>query len=347
VHQLFTLPYGAVSPAFAGPPEVLGSRAAVLGRATIGSGASFGTAALIRADGHFVRIGDAFHLGDHATVHIAHDVYPTIVGHRVTVGANAVVHACTLGSDIVVGDGAVILDGSVLADGVALAAGSIVFPSSQLSGGQLYAGSPAKPVRPLSPGDLQSRAAEIRGRTPGLAGNAPPLTDRFDESVFVAATASLRGAIALAQNSSIWFSCELDANGGEVTIGLNVNIQDNTIIRCRPGRRFEIGEDSTVGHNVTLADCRIGQRSLIGIGSIVAPGTIVEDDVLLAAGSHTTEGQVLESGFLWGKRPAQKMARLDEGKRQLIASTAVTYRAYAQSFRQAQAAAAEADEIRR
>lgn len=337
--HLFTLPYGSVSPAFAGEPQVLGPRAAVLGRARIGAGASFGTAAVIRADGHFVQIGDAFHLGEHATVHIAHDIYPTLIGDRVTVGANAVVHACTLGSDIVVGHGAVILDGSVLADGIALEPGSVVFPRSQLSGGQLYAGSPAKPVRPLSPGELESRAAQIRNRASDGVRGEPAGAERFDASVFVAATATLRGSIAADANASVWFGCELDANGGEIRVGRNANIQDNTIVRCRPGARFEIGENATIGHNVTLADCRIGQRSLIGIGSSVAPGTIVEDDVLLAAGSQTVDGQVLEAGYLWGKRPAQKMAPLDQAKRDMIAATAVTYCGYAQTFRRAQAAA--------
>ena len=62
---------------------------------------------------------------------------------------------------------------------------------------------------------------------------------------------------------------------------------------------------------MTLGDCTIGARSLIGIGSVVADGTIVEDDVFLAAGGETTPGQVLEGGLLWGKRPAVKMAPLD------------------------------------
>ena len=62
---------------------------------------------------------------------------------------------------------------------------------------------------------------------------------------------------------------------------------------------------------MTLGDCTIGKRSLIGIGSVVAEGVIVEDDVFLAAGAETTPGQVLEAGWLYGKRPAVKMAPLD------------------------------------
>ena len=340
-NQLLTLPYRATSPDFAGPPRVLGHRAAVLGRATIGADARFATAAVIRADGHFVRIGSAFHLGEHATVHIAHDLYPTIIGDRVTVGANAVVHACTLGSDIVVGDNSVILDGSVVGDGILFEPGSIVFPRSNIAGGHLYAGSPAKPVRPLEPGEIEQRAADIRSRPASEESSRPGAAagHGFDGSVFIAATAALRGRVMAAANSSVWFGCDLDANGGEIVIGLNANIQDNTIIRCRPGRSFEIGADSTIGHNVTLADCRIGRGTLIGMGSVVAPETVIEEDVFLAAGAETTEGQVLESGWLWGKRPAQKMVQLDAARREVIASTIQHYCGYARRFMQAQAEA--------
>ena len=216
-----------------------------------------------------------FRLASRSTVHIAHDVYPAIIGDRVTVGENAVVHACTVGSDVVVGDGAVILDGSVVGDNVVIEPHAIVFPRSELAGGKLYAGMPARPVRDLRPGEVEERAAEMR-RPRRSAADAGPRSPRatFAQALFVAATARLRGRIVAAENSSIWFGCDLDANGGEIAIGENTNIQDNTWIRCRPGRRFAIGEDSTIGHNVTLGDCTIGARSLIGIGSVVADGTV-------------------------------------------------------------------------
>jgi gamma-carbonic anhydrase len=331
----FVLPYGSVVPQFATPP-VSGPRAAVLGRATIGANARLGIASVIRADGHFVRAGDDFVLGDRSTVHIAHDVYPAIIGDRVTVGVNAVIHACTVGSDVVVGDGAVILDGSIVADNVVIEPHSIVFPRSELAGGKLYAGMPARPVRELRSGEIEETAAGMyRARTnpPAVAG---PPEAFIDQSVFVAATAKLAGHIVAGQNASIWFGCDLDANGGKITIGENTNIQDNTWINCRPGHRFTIGASSTIGHNVTLGDCTIGSRSLIGMGAVVANGTVVEDDVFLAAGAETTEGQVLESGFLWGRRPAIKMVSLDKAKRDLIAMTVEHYRAYARAFADAQ-----------
>jgi carbonic anhydrase/acetyltransferase-like protein (isoleucine patch superfamily) len=165
--------------------------------------------------------------------------------------------------------------------------------------------------------------------------------------VFVASTARLRGRVSAAANSSVWYGCELDANGGEIVIGANTNIQDNTHIRCAPDRSFVIGADSTIGHNVTLADCRIGERALVGIGSVVASGTIVEDDVLLAAGAETFAGQVLEGGFLWGRRPAQKIAPLDDAKRELIAELIAMYCGYARAFAEAERAFGPTEETTR
>src|SRR4051812_44394075 len=90
----FLLSYAGTSPTFAAPPAAAPD-AAVLGRATIGARARLGAASVIRADGHFVRAGHDLWLGPRATVHIAHDVYPAIIGDRVSIGENAVVHACT------------------------------------------------------------------------------------------------------------------------------------------------------------------------------------------------------------------------------------------------------------
>src|SRR5262245_42589847 len=75
----FILPYHGILPRLAGLRRA-GERAAVVGRVTIGEGSSLGALALVRGDGHFVEIGTDFFLGDRGTVHIAHEVYPAIIG---------------------------------------------------------------------------------------------------------------------------------------------------------------------------------------------------------------------------------------------------------------------------
>jgi carbonic anhydrase/acetyltransferase-like protein (isoleucine patch superfamily) len=337
--HLNLLSYLGTHPQLSGPPRHAGANSAVVGRVTLGRDAWLGAASVIRADGHDVRAGLDLTLGHSATIHIAHDVYPTVVGDGVTIGRNAVIHACEVHDGCVIEDGAVILDGCVIEAGSVIEAGAIVYPRTRLAGGQVYAGRPAKAQRALHDGELQARRSRLReALAADVAERAPARVDGPDvhATAFIANTAALAGRVIAAPHTSIWYGCELDAAGGEIVIGDRSNIQDNSVLRCTPGARLAIGRDATIGHNVTMADCTVGDRCLIGIGSVVAPGTIVEDDVFLAAGASTLPGQVLGAGQLWGGQPARVLAPLDERKRALIAETIGTYCAYADELKRVQ-----------
>lgn len=332
-----TLHYAGIAPTFATPPLDAGAGSAVLGRVTIGRDAWLGGLSVIRADGHFVKVGDDFHLGPRSTLHINHEIHPCIVGNRVAVGSDACVHACTVGNDVVIGDGVVILDGAVVEDNVVLEPGATVFPNKRIAAGFVYVGSPAKPVRSLAAGEVvghrdklirAQRAVSHAGPTP----SAIAAGSQVHPSVFIASTAAVRGRLVAAESASIWFSNRLDAGDAVIAIGANTNIQDNTVIRCATAQGVTIGANSTVGHNVTIHDCRIGDKSLIGIGSTVAEGTVVSDRVLLAAAARTAPGQVLESGWMYAGSPARKFAPLDEAKQALTALIVLQYCQYARDF---------------
>ncbi|HVX99187.1 MAG TPA: gamma carbonic anhydrase family protein [Pseudorhodoplanes sp.] len=337
------LPYAGIRPQFASPLLHAGTGSAILGRVTMGRNAWVGPLVLIRADGHVVRVGDDFHIGARSTLHIAHEVFADLIGDRVAIGENSCVHACTVGDDVVIGNNVIVLDGAVVENNTVLESGTVVFPGKRVAGGFVYAGAPAKPVRPIEPGEIAARRAKImQGRdnktdTPVPSHVFAPGSD-IHPTVFVADTATVRGRIRAAANTSIWFSNQFDAGAGEIVIGLRTNIQDNTSIRCSTSEGMRIGQDSTVGHNVTIEDCVIGNRCLIGIGSTVRRGTVVQDRVLLAAGAATEPGQVLESGFLYAGSPARKLSALDEGKLKLIDAIIGHYCQYAQDFKAAQEA---------
>jgi len=296
---------------------------------------------VIRGDGHFVRIGDDFHLGELSTVHIAHEVYPAIIGDGVTVGRNAVVHACTVGDRCVIEDDVVILDGSVIEDGVLIEAGSTVFPRSTLMAGRVYSGSPTKAIRELSSIERSNRELRVQERTSArtnLISRSSPSEYALRDDIFVAQTARLAGRITLERHSSVFFGCHLDAGKNSIVIGEHSNIQDNTCIYCT-GDQVTIGRCTTIGHNVRIKSCHIGQRTLVGIGSTVSPGTIIDDDVLLAAGSTTTEGQYLGRGWMWGGRPARPISQINDAKRAMMAEIIEHYRYYGRAYHCAQGAA--------
>ncbi|GBU18224.1 MULTISPECIES: gamma carbonic anhydrase family protein [Methylobacterium] len=326
------LPHGDILPVFASRPVWCGRRSTVIGQARIGAQAWLGDDSVIRADGQEVILGDRFWLGHRSTVHIATLDLGTRVGDRVSVGRNAVVHACTVGSDVVIEDEAVILDGATVGDRIVLEAGATVFPRASLPSGFVYAGTPARPVRPISLDEVTDRAERLREAAGEGGAEAPSDPLEVEESVFVARTASLRGRILLGENATVLFSCALDAEVGPIVVGARSNIQDNTVIRTR-GEGVVIGRETTIAHNVRMADCRIGARSLIGIGCTLAPGTVVADDVMVAAGATTDPGQLLEGGHLWGGRPARIIGALDDGKRALMARIVDGYVSHGRDFR--------------
>lgn len=331
------LPWLGTRPALVAPPRHAGPDSALLGRLWSGAGLWLGARATLRADGHEVHLGADVHVGPGATVHIAHERYPTHIGDGSTIGAGAVVHACSLGAGVHLGAGAVVLDGAEIGAHAALAPGAVVFPRKRLEGGWLHAGIPARPVRALAAAELSARHAETRALADEPA--EPPSTTRAraEGFAFVAATARLRGAVHLGEEAGIWYGCILEGGAG-LTIGARANVQDNSRLIARNAPVL-LGAEATIGHNVTVEDSTIGPRALIGMGSTLAPGTQVGADVLLAAGSRTEPGQRLEAGSFYAGAPARRLGPLDEGKRQIIALTWPMYVHYARSFARAEAEA--------
>lgn len=326
--------YGGESPSFRAAPVFCGSRSAILGRAALGGKLILGARATLRADGNFIRAGESFCLGPRSTVHISRK-YPTLIGDRVAIGANVVVHACVVGDDVAVEDDVVILDGAEIGSNTLIAKGSIVFPRAKLESGGLWAGLPAGRVRSLEPGEAEAATRRISA---GSAREPAPLPagtfgrTQLGECRFTAPTARIVGEIVAAEDSSIWFGCEIDAGTSIVTIGARTNVQDNSVIAC-PAGPVSIGHDSVIGHNVRLESCTIGNGSLIGNGAFVQASTVVEAGVLVAAGAVTERGQLLAGGWLWGGRPARRLSALEAPRLKGIASTVAHYMDYAADFR--------------
>ena len=329
MYEALTASYRGTPPSIGADLAFAGYGAAVLGRSTLGARAWLGAMSVMRGDGDEIEAGDDFHLGNRGTVHIAHDMYPTRIGDGVTVGDGAVIHACDVGHRCVVEPGAVILDGASVGAQAVIGEGSVVFPRSTLDGGWLYSGIPAKPVAKLTPEQLEECHQKIRGAAAPSPTAPKPAQTSLD--CFVAPTANVSGAIDVGADASIWYGCHLDAGSHRITVGDRTNIQDNTTMLCEKAD-VVLAENVTLGHNVTMTDCTVGANSLIGIGSTVAPGTVVENDVLLAAGARTEPGQVLTAGHVWAGAPAKILADMDDNKRALVALTLPMYIEYANTF---------------
>lgn len=116
--------------------------------------------ATVRGDVNKVTVGSKTSIGDRAVVHVAkiQGDRPTLIGDHVTVGAGAVVHACTIKDFVIVGESAQVLDGSTVESNSIISPGAVVPPGTTVPSGELWAGSPAKKVRALTSTEIASIA---------------------------------------------------------------------------------------------------------------------------------------------------------------------------------------------
>ncbi|MDR5887889.1 gamma carbonic anhydrase family protein [Vreelandella janggokensis] len=153
------------------------SASVVIGDVELGDDSSVWPMTVIRGDMHRIRIGARTSVQDGSVLHITHasdynpEGFPLTVGDDVTIGHKAILHGCTLGSRILVGMGAIVMDGAVVDDEVIIAAGALVTPGKHLESGHVYAGNPAKALRPLKDKERAFFAY--------TAGNYVKLKDRF------------------------------------------------------------------------------------------------------------------------------------------------------------------------
>ncbi|MBT8130486.1 MAG: gamma carbonic anhydrase family protein [Gammaproteobacteria bacterium] len=130
--------------------------AVVTGNVVIGADSSVWPMCSVRGDIHSISIGERTNIQDGSILHVTHDSEfapggnALSIGSDVTVGHNAVVHACTVEDLCLIGMGSVLLDGSVVRSGAIIGAGSLVSPGKDLEGGYLWLGSPVKRVRELT-----------------------------------------------------------------------------------------------------------------------------------------------------------------------------------------------------
>jgi carbonic anhydrase/acetyltransferase-like protein (isoleucine patch superfamily) len=135
--------------------------------------------------------------------------------------------------------------------------------------------------------------------------------------VYLHPSCQVIGEVTLGDDSSVWCNTVLRGDVNRIVIGRGSNVQDLTMGHVshktaeKPdGSPLIIGDYVTVGHSVILHGCTIGNECLIGMGSIVMDDVAIPDRVMIGAGSMVTQGKVLESGMLYMGRPAKAVRAL-------------------------------------
>ena len=136
------------------PDVFLAETAVVIGEVSIGEGSSVWYGAVVRGDVHRITIGRQVNIQDGAILHCTYQQAPLWIGDRVSIGHGAIVHGCTVQERVLIGMGAKVLDHAVVPPDVIIAAGALVLERAELESGWLYAGLPAKKVKPLTEAQL-------------------------------------------------------------------------------------------------------------------------------------------------------------------------------------------------
>ena len=152
------------------------------------------------------------------------------------------------------------------------------------------------------------------------------------QRVFIDPSAVVLGDVELGDDCSVWPLTAIRGDMNHIKIGARTNVQDGAILHITHASRYNpegypllIGDDVTIGHMAMLHGCTIGHRVLIGMSATVMDGAIVEDDVVIGAGSLVPPGKRLTSGKLYMGRPAKAVRDLTEDEMSFFCYSAANY----------------------
>jgi len=135
-------------------------------------------------------------------------------------------------------------------------------------------------------------------------------TPEVADTAWVAESAEVIGRVTLGEGVSVWFNTVLRGDSDTLSIGAGSNIQDGSVLHADTGFPLVIGENVTVGHQVMLHGCTVGDESLIGIGAVVLNGARIGRHCVVGAGALVTEGKSFPDGSLIVGAPAKVVREL-------------------------------------
>lgn len=165
----------------------------------------------------------------------------------------------------------------------------------------------------------------VRGCTPQIGNN-----------VYLADNATIIGDVVIGNDSSIWFNTVLRGDVNSIRIGNRVNIQDGTVVHTLYEKSIaEIGDDVSIGHNVTIHGAKIENGALIGMNAVVLDHAVIGEGALIAAGSVVLSGTKVEPGSIYAGIPAKFVKKIDpEQSKEINQKIAKNYLMYSSWYKE-------------
>ena len=163
----------------------------------------------------------------------------------------------------------------------------------------------------------------IRDRKPQFAAHA----------AYIAPSAAVIGSVEFGRDASVWFHTVIRGDSERIVIGERTNVQDGCVLHADPGDPIVLGANVTVGHQVMLHGCRVGDGCMIGMSSVLLNGSKVGAGSILGAGSLLAEGKEIPEGVLALGAPARVVRKLRPEEQRSVIEIAERYVERARQYR--------------
>lgn len=150
---------------------------------------------------------------------------------------------------------------------------------------------------------------------------------------WVAPNATVVGSVILEHNASVWFNAVIRGDNDLISIGEGANVQDHAVLHTDEGVRLTVGKDVTVGHQVMLHGCEIGEGSLVGIKATVLNHAKIGRHCLIGAHALVTEGKIIPDRSLVVGAPGKVVRQLTDEE---VAHLLLNAQHYVQNFKRYQ-----------
>lgn len=159
-------------------------------------------------------------------------------------------------------------------------------------------------------------------------------TPQIGEGTFLADNAAIVGDVVMGRDCSVWFNAVIRGDVNEIRIGDRVNIQDGSVLHTLYQKStIEIGNDVSIGHNVTIHGAKIHDFALIGMGSVVMDDAVVGEGAIVAAGAVVLSRTQIGPNELWGGAPAKFIKMVDPAQaREINVKIARNYLMYSKWY---------------
>jgi len=160
-------------------------------------------------------------------------------------------------------------------------------------------------------------------------------TPKFGENCYLAENATIIGDVVIGDDCSLWFNTVIRGDVNSIRIGNKVNIQDGSVLHCLYQKStIEIGDNVSVGHNVTIHGAKIENDVLIGMGATILDHAVIGENSIIAANSLILTGTIVEPNSIYAGVPAKRIKTIEpKQSKEMIQKIANNYLMYSSWFK--------------